>query len=161
VEQHFDSVKCPNCHAVNLSGAEICWQCGHSLHADEASDDFRQSLEESADGRQSLEASLAWNPEQRNLNQTGGILSTPETDIYVTLGWIFVAFGVICCCCLLPIGIGLGLTAYWKGDKRGLWVVVAGLVALLVGICTLLILSFLDKTLPWEPRSCFLYTLYS
>ncbi len=59
-----------------------------------------------------------------------------DTDVFVVLGFIFAALGFTCCCCgpLFAIpSIVLGAIAYSRGDRRGLWVIIAGAVALLAG----------------------------
>jgi len=59
-----------------------------------------------------------------------------DTDTYVILGFIFAALALFCCCCppifAIP-AIVLGAIAYSRGDQRGLWVIIAGAVALLAG----------------------------
>jgi uncharacterized membrane protein HdeD (DUF308 family) len=47
-----------------------------------------------------------------------------------------VGLGFLACCCgpLFAIpGIILGIVAYSKGDQRGLWIIIVGVVALVVG----------------------------
>jgi hypothetical protein len=62
-----------------------------------------------------------------------------NTDAFILWGFISAAvgfFGFCCCCCPSIFGIVaivLGAIAYSRGDQRGMWVIIAGAVALLAG----------------------------
>lgn len=58
-----------------------------------------------------------------------------NTDAYITWGFILAALGFVCCCCgqlFAVASIILGAIAYGKGDQRGMWVMIAGAVSLLI-----------------------------
>jgi hypothetical protein len=56
-----------------------------------------------------------------------------DTNTLIIVGWVLVAMSFLCCCCgsifAIP-GIILGIIAYSRGDQRGLWIIIAGSVAL-------------------------------
>ena len=58
----------------------------------------------------------------------------PNTNTLIIVGWALVAMSFLCCCCgsvfAIP-AIILGIIAYSRGDQRGLWIIIAGSVALL------------------------------
>lgn len=61
-----------------------------------------------------------------------------DTNSLIIIGWISVGIGLVgaCCCCswvFAPLAIVLGAIAYSKGDQRGLWVLIAGIVVLILG----------------------------
>ena len=59
-----------------------------------------------------------------------------DTNTLIILGWVFVGLSIVCCCCpgvfAIP-GIILGIVAYTRGDQRGLWIIIAGVILLLIG----------------------------
>ena len=61
-----------------------------------------------------------------------------DTNTLIIIGWISVGIGLlgVCCCCswlFAPLAIVLGAIAYSRGDQRGLWVLIAGIVVLIIG----------------------------
>ena len=60
-----------------------------------------------------------------------------NTDALILWGFVLAGIGLFCCCCTPVFAIPsiiLGAIAYSRGDQRGLWVIIAGVVALLGGI---------------------------
>jgi len=59
-----------------------------------------------------------------------------DTNAYIIWGFVLAAVGFFCCCCppifAIP-AIILGAIAYSKGDQRGVWVIIAGIIALIGG----------------------------
>lgn len=73
-----------------------------------------------------------------------------NTDSLILWGWIFAALSLVCCCCPLVFAVPaiiLGAIAYSRGDQRGLWVIIAGVVALILGGA----LGFTARTQRWFP----------
>lgn len=63
-----------------------------------------------------------------------GLAAPPQgTGTLIIVGWVLVALSFLCCCCgpvfAIP-AIILGVIAYSRGDQRGLWIIIAGAVAL-------------------------------
>ncbi|MCL6629339.1 MAG: zinc ribbon domain-containing protein [Armatimonadetes bacterium] len=134
MNQPSERIECSNCHAMNPPDAESCWQCGQPLRAEDVSPAHEPS------------------PREREISGTSQVSqgSTPgrDTKIYIILGWIFVAIGLVFCCYILPaVGIALGLVAYSKGDNRGLIIAIAGLIVLVL-TSTVLIIYLTTKMRP-------------
>lgn len=119
-----DRVPCPNCGAANFRSSTVCWQCGQPLVPEASPRDD----------------SGAASPELlSSLSQPCGDVGVPRPDTYpyVLLGFILAALALLCCCCppLFAIpSIVLGAIAYSRGDRRGLWVIIAGTFALFGGV---------------------------
>lgn len=79
-----------------------------------------------------------------------------ETDPYIIWGFVLAGLGLFCCCCpaLFAIpSIILGAIAYSRGDQRGLWVIIAGVVALLGGFgLRFAAAPFRHQWEPWVPQ---------
>lgn len=63
--------------------------------------------------------------------------ATQNTNIYIIWGWVLVGLSFLFFCCCGPIffaipAIILGFIAHSKGDQRGIWIIIAGVVALLL-----------------------------
>lgn len=57
-----------------------------------------------------------------------------DTSIYIILGFVFAGLGFLCCPIIFSVaGIVFGIIAYSKGDKLGVWVIVASVVSLIAG----------------------------
>lgn len=59
-----------------------------------------------------------------------------NTNALITWGFVMAGLGLVCCCCSPLFSIAavvLGIIAYTRGDQRGMWVIIAGVVAFILG----------------------------
>ena len=77
-----------------------------------------------------------------------------DTNTLIILGWVFIGLSLLTCCCCSyvfgPIAAILGGIAYSRGDQRGLWVLIAGIVVFLLGGGFLAASRFYHYPAPWD-----------
>lgn len=60
-----------------------------------------------------------------------------DTNTLIILGWVFIGLSLLTCCCcawvFAPIAAVLGGIAYSRGDQRGLWILIIGIVLFVLG----------------------------
>lgn len=153
---------CPYCKTNNFKSSAVCWQCGKPLQAagqpDQQPPYQPQGPQPPAQQpppppyqppAQQTPKSPPYQPYGQQPGQpyqppSGGpqqpypppTAAPPASDtkILIILGFVFAGLGLCCCG---PLGIGaiiMGVIAHNKGDKLGIWVIVAGAAALLLGI---------------------------
>jgi len=80
-----------------------------------------------------------------------------DTTVYVILGFVCAALGVLCCPIFSIVGIVLGMIVNRKGNPIGTWILVASAATLLIGIIFSAIGSmvwwktFMRGAQPWRP----------
>lgn len=58
-----------------------------------------------------------------------------NTDALILWGYILSGLSLFCCCCPAALALpalALGIIAYWRGDQRGKWVIIAAVIALVL-----------------------------
>lgn len=60
-----------------------------------------------------------------------------DTNTLIILGWVFIGLSLLTCCCcawvFAPVAAILGGIAYSRGDQRGLWILIIGIVLFVLG----------------------------
>ena len=120
--------KCPNCGTMNFLSSETCLQCGTVLPVIENQPQEQQLP--------NVTMSPASPPSAYPPPYKSGDAST-----FVILGFIFAGIGLFCCGIFSVAGLVMGIIAQSKGDKLGIWVIVASSVSLLIQIA-IIIFSF-------------------
>ena len=153
MNENSNRIACQKCGAANFPSSANCWQCGEARAVG-------QIRVERTDGETPPPA-----PEPPpGTSPPGPEPASPiyvppagrrDTDNLVLWGFILAGLGFFgCCCCCAPLlsigAIVLGAMAYSRGDQRGMWVIIAGAVALLSGGVSLLWLPWGNRTGPWN-----------
>ena len=124
MNQTSDRVPCPKCQANNFPSSAVCWQCGEPLQArqDESQPPTTPGPSQPAPGVEQPRS--AYPPPA----------PSQDTKIFIILGFVFAALGVLCCPILGIAGIVLGAIAYSRGNQTGVWVIVANVVGLAIAL---------------------------
>lgn len=118
-----DRIECPKCHANNFPSSAVCWQCGEPLPSRQP-----QAANETPGG-------LAPQPAPGYQPPSVAPPAGDQGQTLVIIGFILAALGFFCCPIVLSgAAIVLGIIAMNKGNKLGVWVIVAGVVSLIGGI---------------------------
>lgn len=59
-----------------------------------------------------------------------------NTNTLVTWGYVLSILSLFCCCCPYALaipGLILGIVAYSRGDRRGLWIIIISVTSLVLG----------------------------
>jgi hypothetical protein len=132
MNENPNRVACSKCGAANFPSSANCWQCGEPLR---------------------VEGTAPEPPPPGPEPEPGATPPTPppspvyvpptarqDTETLVIVGFVCAGLGLMGCCCgccswvLSITAIVLGAIAYSKGDNRGMWVIIAGAVALVAGV---------------------------
>lgn len=119
MNQDNSNILCPHCGEWNSAGREECIRCGMPL----------PSQGETTAG-ESAQPPVA-------PDSVPPTASRSETETIVILGFVLAGLGLFgCCCCFSSlaevIAIVLGAIAYSRGDRRGLWIIIIGVVVLVI-----------------------------
>lgn len=141
-------VPCPHCQAANFPSSTTCWQCGQPMNAQQGED-----LPPTGDTG-TPQVDIPGEPIQQPQPPAGGPIygapspaprPTGDTSIYIILGFVFSGLGLLPSCCGWPFIVAalvMGIIAYTKGNKTGLWVIG---VAVLIFIFNLAYLAYFFK----------------
>jgi len=124
-----DRLICPYCRAQNMPSNQSCWQCGRAIFAS-ADSPNTPSSEPAPSSEPGPGSTGGVQPPTIPPNQPRG-----DTQLMITLGFIFAGLSLIPVCCAWPFGIAaiiLGIIATSRGDSRGVWVIVSGVMALII-----------------------------
>ena len=73
-------------------------------------------------------------------------------DSYIIWGFVLAGLGLFCCGCAAAIpAIVLGAMALSSGDRRGLWVIIAGALALVLPLAFIPLMG----GFPWQRHGMF------
>jgi len=153
MNENPNRIACPKCGAANFPSSTNCWQCGESLrvrqiHVERTEPESTPPGSEPPPGTPPPPA-----PSSPVYIPPG---SRQDTDTLVIIGFMLAGLGLFgCCCCCSPLlsvaAIVLGAMAYSRGDNRGLWVIIAGAAALILGIVIPLVTApFQQFRGPWR-----------
>lgn len=119
-------IVCPYCNANNFPSSEICWRCARQLPSrrDQAGQPQTPPATEPPKSQ----------PSTSPLGQYTSSQSSASTRGFIIAGFIFAALSLVCCPFLFStISIVLGAIAYFRGDRMGFWVIIAGGLAMILG----------------------------
>jgi hypothetical protein len=164
VNESSNRIACAKCGAANFPSSSNCWQCGEALSADQvpearAEGEFAASTPEPPPGAPPSVEPVPAVPPPPEPAPSSPVYVPPtnrrDTETLVIVGFVLAGLGLIgCCCCCSPLfsvaAIVLGAIAYSKGDNRGIWVIVAGAVALLSGGVSLIWAPWGRHGGPWN-----------
>lgn len=122
--------KCPNCGTMNFLSSETCLQCGAVLPV----------VENKPPDQQMPVTTIPPAPTPPSAYPPP--TSSSDTTIYIILGFIFAGLGLFCCGIPAIAGLVMGIIASSKGNKLGVWVIVASSVILMLMV-VLIVIGFL------------------
>ena len=77
-----------------------------------------------------------------------------DTNTLIILGWVFIGLSLLTCCCcawvFAPVAAVLGGIAYSRGDQRGLWILIIGIVLFVLGGGFLVASRFYHYPAAWD-----------
>ncbi|MDH7481295.1 MAG: hypothetical protein QHH26_04855 [Armatimonadota bacterium] len=122
---------CPYCQANNFLSSEICWRCGRPLPPQEGQLEQPKTPPPIAQPQmnQATPPPAQQYPQYPSSQPSGG------TSGLIIGGFILAALSFMCCPLFLlgAVSIVLGSVAYGRGDRMGIWVIVAGALGMLFG----------------------------
>lgn len=138
MNENPNRIVCQKCGAANFPSSTNCWQCGEQLRSD------RIRVEHAGpEGPPPPEPGPVPGGTPPPQPPPSPVYVPPvnrrDTDNLVLIGFICAGIGLFgcCCCCSWAFAVAaivLGAMAYSRGDQRGLWVIIAGAAALVLGI---------------------------
>jgi len=142
-----DRIVCPHCQANNVPSDEACSQCGSPLRA-EVTPPSPEILPSSAPPSE-IPGSQPSPPQPQSPYPpiTGG-----DTQIFIILGFIFAALGLLCPPVFGVASVIMGVIAQNRGNPIGRWVILAGTAVLLLGIGHGIYMLW-HHPFPWSPRT--------
>ncbi len=127
MSESSDRISCPKCQASNFANSAVCWQCGQPLSGP------RAQVSNETPGGPTPPPPPQPTPGYEPLPPS----YTPPADngqTLVIVGFILAAIGFLCCPLIFgAVAIVLGILAMNKGNKLGMWVIVAGAASLVLG----------------------------
>ena len=139
MNENPNRIACTKCGAANFPSSANCWQCGEPLRA--------EPTEPAPPGPEPAPGAAPPPPTTPSSPIYVPPRSRQDTETLVIVGFVLAGVGLFgCCCCCSPLcsiaAIVLGAIAYSRGDNRGMWVIIAGAVTLLIGFIPLLWMPF-------------------
>jgi hypothetical protein len=124
MNQASDRIPCPKCQASNFPNSAVCWQCGEPMSGARA-----QVSNETPGGPTPPPPAPGYAPPQPIIPHR-----QDDGQNLVVIGFVLAALGFLCCPLIFgAAAIVLGILAMNKGNKLGVWVIVAGAGSLVLG----------------------------
>ena len=130
-------IPCPHCQAANLPSSVTCWQCGQPLNAQEGGETPPAGTAGTPNSQDVQSTPSTPGPIPPPVSAAPPARSNGDTSIFIILGFVFSALGLIPSCCGWPFiiaGVVMGIIAFSKGNKVGLWVIGASILALVLNL---------------------------